>query len=190
MSILTDLFLTFARIGCFTFGGGYAMIALISDACVEKKKWISHDEMLNVTVAAESTPGPIAINCATHIGYRQAGMIGAAIATLGIVLPSFLIIFALAHFLEEFLGIGFIAAAFQGIKIAVGLIILDAGLGMLARMKKKALPLAIMGCSCACMLAAEIFSLPVSSLSLLGFAALAGLSAMAFKGQKAKGRQS
>ncbi len=68
-----DLFLTFAKIGLFTFGGGYAMIALIENACVEKKQWISHDEMMNITVIAESTPGPIAINCATYVGYRQQG---------------------------------------------------------------------------------------------------------------------
>ena len=84
-----DLFLTFAKIGLFTFGGGYAMIALIENACVEKKQWISHDEMMNITVIAESTPGPIAINCATYVGYRQQGFWGALAATLGIILCQF-----------------------------------------------------------------------------------------------------
>ena len=93
MNILADLFLTFAKIGCFTFGGGYAMISLIEDVCVEKKKWITHDDMMNITVIAESTPGPIAINCATFVGYRECGLRGAAAATVGMVLPSFLIIF-------------------------------------------------------------------------------------------------
>ena len=73
MPILLDLFLTFAKVGLFTFGGGYAMIALIEDACVSKKAWITHDDMMNVTVIAESTPGPIAINCATFVGYKQKG---------------------------------------------------------------------------------------------------------------------
>ena len=77
MSLLLDLFLNFAKIGLFTFGGGYAMIALIENACVEKKQWITHDEMMNITVIAESTPGPIAINCATYVGYKQKGFIGA-----------------------------------------------------------------------------------------------------------------
>ncbi len=83
MSLLTDLFLTFAGIGLFTFGGGYAMIALIENICVEKKQWITHDEMMNITVIAESTPGPIAINCATYVGYKKKGFIGALIATVG-----------------------------------------------------------------------------------------------------------
>ncbi len=76
MPILLDLFLTFAKVGLFTFGGGYAMIALIEDACVSKKAWITHDDMMNVTVIAESTPGPIAINCATFVGYKQKGLPG------------------------------------------------------------------------------------------------------------------
>ena len=136
MPILLDLFLTFAKVGLFTFGGGYAMIALIEDACVSKKAWITHDDMMNVTVIAESTPGPIAINCATFVGYKQKGLPGAAAATLGIVLPSFLIIFLISSFLENFLEIAWIANAFKGIRIAVGLLILDAGLKMVKKMPK------------------------------------------------------
>ena len=92
MPILMELFLTFAKIGLFTFGGGYAMISIIEDNCVDKKKWITHDEMMELTVIAESTPGPIAINMATGVGFRQAGMLGAIMATFGVVLPSFVII--------------------------------------------------------------------------------------------------
>ena len=98
---LLDLFLNFAKIGLFTFGGGYAMIALIEDICVEKKRWITHDEMMNVTVIAESTPGPIAINCATYVGYKQKGLSGAAAATVGMVLPSFCIIFWQVNYLNS-----------------------------------------------------------------------------------------
>ena len=79
----------FAKIGLFTFGGGYAMILFIESICVEKKKWITHDEMMNITVIAESTPGPVAINCATYVGYKKGGMVGSIIATLGMILPSF-----------------------------------------------------------------------------------------------------
>ena len=93
MNLLLDLFLSFAKIGLFTFGGGYAMIALIENACVEKKKWITHDEMMNVTVIAESTPGPIAINCATFVGYKQKGWPGAIAAIVGMVFPSFCLVF-------------------------------------------------------------------------------------------------
>ena len=103
MNILLDLFLTFAKIGLFTFGGGYAMIAMIEHNCVEKKQWITHDEMMNVTVIAESTPGPIAINCATFTGYKKAGFSGALAATLGMVLPSFAVIYLISMFLDNFL---------------------------------------------------------------------------------------
>ena len=109
MNILTDLFLTFAKIGAFTFGGGYAMIALIENICVERKAWITHEEMMHITVIAESTPGPIAINCATYVGYKKAGMPGAVIATLGIVLPSFLIIYLIAGLMDHFLDLKLVA---------------------------------------------------------------------------------
>ena len=79
MPILLQLFLTFAKIGLFTFGGGYAMISIIENICVERKKWITHDEMMEITVIAESTPGPIAINCATYVGQKTAGLLGSAV---------------------------------------------------------------------------------------------------------------
>ena len=137
MNTVLDLFLTFAKIGFFTFGGGYAMISLIEDSCVEKKQWITHDEMLNVTVIAESTPGPIAINCATFVGYKQKGLTGAVAATIGIVLPSFCIIFLISMFLDNFLEIAWIAHAFMGVRIAVGILILDAAIKMFKKMQKK-----------------------------------------------------
>ena len=177
MNITADLFLTFARIGCFTFGGGYAMIALIKDDCVDKKQWITPDEMMDISVIAESTPGPMAINCATFIGYRQAGMSGAAMATLGIVLPSFLIIFLISCYLDHFLEIGWIASAFQGIRIAIGILILNVGCSMLKKMKKKLFPYAIMGASCAAMLAIDLFSLPVSAIAVMLTAAAVSLYA-------------
>ena len=102
MNLLLDLFLSFAKIGMFTFGGGYAMIAMIEEACVDKKKWITHEEMMNITVIAESTPGPIAINCATYVGYKQAGFVGSIFSTLGIVFPSFIIIYIISMFLDGF----------------------------------------------------------------------------------------
>ena len=174
--ILLDLFLTFAGIGLFTFGGGYAMIALIEASCVEKKQWITHDEMMNVTVIAESTPGPIAINCATYVGYKQKGLIGAAAATIGMVLPSFCIIFLISRFLDDFLAITWVAHAFMGIKIAVGILILDAGIKMVRKMQKKPLPAAIMACAFAAMLLNDLFALRVSSITLMLCAAVVSLS--------------
>lgn len=170
-----DLFLTFAKIGLFTFGGGYAMIALIENACVEKKQWISHDEMMNITVIAESTPGPIAINCATYVGYRQQGFWGALVATLGIILPSFCIIFAISAFLDRFLEITWIAHAFQGIKIAVGILILDAACKMLKKMQKKAMPRIILIAAFGAMLLINILSVRISSIILMLTAGLVSL---------------
>ncbi len=186
MSLLLDLFLTFAKIGLFTFGGGYAMIALIENTCVGQKQWITHDEMMNIAVIAESTPGPIAINCATFVGYRQKGFWGSLVATLGMILPSFCIIYAISMYLDRFLEITWIAHAFQGIKIAVGLLILDAALTMLRKMHKKPLPRTIMACACAAMLAIDIFSLRISSIVLMLTAGLVSL--LLFLGKKpAKG---
>lgn len=180
--ILLDLFLTFMKIGLFTFGGGYAMISMIENNCVEKKKWITHDDMMNVTVIAESTPGPIAINCATFVGYRQAGLIGALAATLGIVFPSFVVIYAISMFLDNFLEITIIANAFKGIKIAVGILILDAAITMIQKMRKNVLPRAIMVCSFLVMLLVNIFSWNFSSISLMLVAAVISLVIFAFGG--------
>ena len=172
MTALLDLFLTFAGIGLFTFGGGYAMISLIENSCVEKKRWITHDEMMNVTVIAESTPGPIAINCATFVGYKQKGLAGAIAATIGMVLPSFCIIFLISVFLDNFLEISWIAHAFMGIKLAVGILILDAAIKMIRKMQKKPVPLAIMICASVAMLLIDIFALKISSITLMLIAAL------------------
>ena len=184
--MLLDLYLTFSKIGLFTFGGGYAMIALIEDICVEKKQWITHDEMMNVTVIAESTPGPIAINCATYVGYKQKGLPGAAFATVGIVLPSFCIIFLISMFLDSFLEIPWIAHAFMGIKAAVGILILDAGIKMIRKMQKKPQPRAIMLCAFAAMLLIDMFSLHISSITLMLIAALVSLSLFLVKQQGGK----
>ena len=173
---MLDLFLTFAKIGLFTFGGGYAMISLIENSCVEKKGWITHDEMMNVTVIAESTPGPIAINCATFVGYKQKGLIGAIAATIGMVLPSFSIILLISMFLDNFLEIAWIAHAFMGVKIAVGILILDAAIKMIRKMQKKPIPLTIMACAFLAMLLIDIFALHVSSITLMLIAAVISLA--------------
>ena len=182
MNILCSLFLTFAKIGFFTFGGGYAMIAMIENICVENKKWITHDEMMDITVIAESTPGPIAINCATFTGYKKAGFAGALAATFGIIVPSFAVIYLISMFLDNFLELTLIANAFKGIKIAVGILILDAAFTMLKKMHKKKLPRAIMACSCAAMLCINIFSLNFSSISLMMAAAAVSLAVFVLGG--------
>ena len=176
MNILVDLFLTFAKIGLFTFGGGYAMIAIIENNCVEKKQWITHDEMMDITVIAESTPGPIAINCATYTGYKRAGFIGSVVATLGMILPSFFVIYFISVFMDNFLEIEMIASAFKGIKIGVGLLILDAGITMVKKMHKKKMPRIIMALSCLMMLIINLLSLKISTITLMLFAGLFSLA--------------
>ena len=187
MNIIFDLFMTFAKVGLFTFGGGYAMIALIENTCVEKKHWISHDEMMNITVIAESTPGPIAINCATYVGYKQKGFTGALAATIGMVLPSFCIIFSISRFLDHFLEITWVAHAFQGIEISVGILILDAAVKMLQKMQKKPMPLAFMLFAFAVMLLINIFAVRISSIILMLAAGLISLVIFMVKKPAAKG---
>ena len=116
---LWALFYTFFKIGAFTFGGGYAMIPLIQKETVENKKWITDDDILEIIAIAESTPGPVAINSATFVGYRTCGFWGAACATLGVVLPSFLIILAIAYVLREFQELKAVEYAFNGIRAGV-----------------------------------------------------------------------
>lgn len=187
MTVLPDLFLTFAKIGLFTFGGGYAMLSTIEQNCVERKQWITHDEMMNITVIAESTPGPIAINCATFTGYKQAGLPGAVAATLGIVVPSFAVIYLISMFLDNFLELTLIANAFKGIKIAVGLLILDAAITMIKKMHKKKLPRTIMVCSCAAMLCVNFFTWNFSSISLMLIAAAVSLTVYLLNGAQKGG---
>ena len=158
------------------------MIAMIENNCVERKQWITHDEMMNVTVIAESTPGPIAINCATFTGYKKAGFIGALVATLGIVVPSFAVIYLISMFLNNFLELTIIANAFKGIKIAVGILILDVAVTMIKKMHKKKLPRTIMLCSCVVMLCINIFSWNFSSISLMLIAAAISLTIFVLNG--------
>ena len=171
---LFKLFSVFLRIGLFTFGGGYAMISIVEDACVERRHWITQKEMDDLIVVAESTPGPIAINCATYVGARHCGFAGAVCATLGMVLPSFLIIFVLSRFLDRFLEIRIVANAFRGVKLAVGILVLDAGRRIYLRLPKKPLPLIIFFSSLLGILLVNYFSLRVSSIVMM--LAAAGVS--------------
>ena len=159
-----SLFLTMLKIGLFTFGGGYAMIALLENEFVEKKKWLEKDEFLDVAAIAESTPGPIAINAATFIGYKNSGMIGSVIATLGICIPSFVIIYAISLFFDAFLSLTLVAYAFKGIQICVVYLILTAGLKMLKQMKKTAFNMIIISITLICMIVFSLFAVKFSTI--------------------------
>jgi chromate transporter len=139
--------------------------------------WVTEAEIANIIAIAESTPGPIAINCATYIGFKQKGIGGAVAATVGMALPSFCIIFLISMFLDRFLEIRWIANAFRGIKLAVGILILDAAIRMIRKMPKKPFTVVIAVCAFAAMLLVSIFSVRVTSITLMLIAALIGLIA-------------
>ena len=181
--IYLELFLTFLMIGAFTFGGGYAMLPLIQEE-VAAKGWVDAASLVDFVAVSESTPGPFAINSATYVGYKQAGIPGSIASTLGIVLPSFVIIYLIAQMLDNFLEIVWIANAFKGIKIGVGLLILRVAINMLKKMKPKPMPRIIAGCAFAAMLTINFLALNISSISLLLVAAFVSLCIFYVKEQK------
>ena len=136
MKLICSLFITFLKIGAFTFGGGYAMIALLENEFVEKKKWLEKSEFLDMVAVAESTPGPVAINSATYIGYKIAGFAGATMSTLGVCIPSFFVIYGISLFFDQFLSLRWVSCAFRGIQVCVIYLILTAGLKMLKSIDK------------------------------------------------------
>lgn len=133
---LSTLFFTFLKIGAFTFGGGYAMLALLEREFLDRRGWLTRDEFLDMTAIAESTPGPMAINSATYIGYHLAGVPGAALATLAVCIPSFVIIYLISLFFDRFLSLRLVACAFQGIQVCVVYLIGSAGWKMLKGLKR------------------------------------------------------
>lgn len=180
-----EMFLSFFKIGLFTFGGGYAMLALIESELVEKKKWISKEEFLDMVAIAESTPGPIAINSATYIGYKRAGVLGSALSTLGVVLPSFIIIFIISLFLEAFLAVELVAYAFRGIQACVVYLIISAGWKMLKGLKKNAMSVSILCIVTLVMVALSVFAVSFSTIILILFSGCVGL-AVYFVGKASK----
>ena len=147
MKELIEIFLTFLKIGAFTFGGGYAMIPLIQREAVEKHHWVTDEDILDIVAIAESTPGPIAINAATFVGYQRKGFSGAVMATLGVVLPSFLIIFIVFHVLQAFQDAKIVQYAFRGIRVAVLVLMLNALIKMFRTNRKGMVCYLLMGLS-------------------------------------------
>lgn len=155
---LLPLFITFLKIGGFTFGGGYAMIPIIQREIVENKKWITDDDILEIIAIAESTPGPIAINSATFVGYRVAGFFGAFLATLGVVLPPFTIIFVISFVLRQFSELRAVKYAFWGIRAGVLALICKALWSMYKKVDKGLIPYIIMA---AAFIATAVFNINV-----------------------------
>lgn len=174
------LFIAFAKIGAFTFGGGYAMIPLIQKEVAERRKWITHEDILEIIAIAESTPGPIAINAATFIGYRTAGFWGAFFATTGVVLPSFLIIMAISFVLRQFESLKVIQYAFNGIRAGVLALIIKALVSMYRQCPKKIVSYMIIGVAFA---AVALFHINVL-LVIIGCAAMGLISSFMAKSRE------
>ena len=157
------LFLVMFRIGLFTFGGGYAMISLLESELVSKRKWVETDEFYNMVAIAESTPGPVAINAATYVGYMLAGFLGALAATVAVCLPSFIIIFIISLFFDAFLSLKYVAYAFDGIQVCVIFLILQAGVKMLLKLEKSVWNILVLISVVACMVTLSVLSIAFSS---------------------------
>lgn len=183
------LFLTMFKIGLFTFGGGYAMLALLENEFVEKRGWLTKEEFLNMLAIAESTPGPIAINSATYIGYRTAGVLGSAFATLGVCLPSFIIIYIISLFFDAFLKLKFVQYAFLGIRACVVYLIASAGFKLLKGLKKNVLSTVIFIAVLVVMTAFSIFAVKFSTVFYILICGTIGLVAYLIGLMSRKGAQ-
>ena len=174
---LGTLFFTFFKIGLFTFCGGYAMIALLEEEFIQRRKWLDKDEFLDMTAIAESTPGPVAINSATYLGYKLAKVPGAATATVAVCLPSFLIIYAISLFFEQFTQLTVIANAFKGIQVCVIYLIFSAGVRMLKALDKSPFATGVLAAVMLVMVGLSLAGVSVSSILLILLSGAAGVAA-------------
>ena len=175
--ILGTLFFTFFKIGLFTFGGGYAMIALLEEEFIQRRKWLDKDEFLDMAAIAESTPGPVAINSATYLGYKLAKVPGAATATVAVCLPSFLIIYAISLFFEQFTQLTVIANAFKGIQVCVIYLIFSAGVRMLKALDKSPFTTGVLAAVMLVMVGLSLAGVSISSILLILLSGAAGVAA-------------
>lgn len=170
-----NLFLIMFKIGLFTFGGGYAMIALLENEFVSRRNWLNKEEFIDIVAIAESTPGPIAINAATYIGYRLEGIFGSVKATLGVCTPSFAIIYVISLFLDRFLENAYVAAAFKGIQVCVIYLIFMAGIRLYKGLEKTVFNRLMFTVVLAVMLAASFFSFNFSTIAMIIISGLVGI---------------
>ena len=186
MSKTGELFGTFFKIGAFTFGGGYAMVALLEHEFVEEKRWLTREEFLDMVAIAESTPGPVAVNSATYIGYKLAGVAGAAASTLAVCLPSFAVIYLISLFFDRFLQLTVVANAFKGIQACVIYLILSAGVKMLKNLQRTPFNTAVVAVVLAAMVGCSVLAVKFSSICCILLCGAAGVLAYAV-GQGKKG---
>lgn len=170
-----DLFLTFLKIGAFTFGGGYAMVALLEHEFVEEKQWVSREEFLDMVAIAESTPGPMAVNSATYIGYKIEGVEGAAASTVAVCIPSFAVIYLISLVFDQFLSLSVVASAFRGIQVCVIYLILSAGLKMLKNLQHSAFNIIVLAVVMAAMVGCSLAAVSFSSIYYILLCGAAGV---------------
>jgi chromate transporter len=182
-----QLFLVFLQLGATTFGGGYAMIPQIREQIVEKRKWLTDDELLEVTAIAESTPGPMSINLATYVGYKKGGFLGSLLATLGVVIPSLVVIYLVSLIFNQFISNPWVNYAFVGVKAAVAFLICDAAYGLIKKMKREAFQIIVLILVTITMILFDVFSVNFSSIYLILIGGALGLifySLMALRKKK------
>ena len=166
------LFATFFKIGAFTFGGGYAMVALLEHEFVEEKQWVTREEFLDMVAIAESTPGPMAVNSATYIGYKLEGVPGAAASTLAVCLPSFAVIYAISLFFDQFLQLSVVSSAFRGIQVCVVYLVPK----MLKNLKKDAFSRVVLAAVLLAMVSCSVLAVSFSSIFYILLSGAAGLA--------------
>ena len=184
LKIYLSLFWELFKIGLFTFGGGYAMVAVFERELVEKKKWLNDEEFTDILAIAESTPGPLAINSATFVGYKVCGFWGSFFATLGVVLPSFSIILIISLFFDKFLELEYVNYAFRGIQACVAFLILSAGIKMAKKLKPNPLNVILASITVVCLVTLTLLSVNFSTIFYIligGFVGLCVYGATCFK---------
>ncbi len=181
---LINLFFSFFKIGLLTFGGGYAMISVFEDEFCSKKQYITEPEFIEMIALAESTPGPIAINGATYVGYKRAGVLGSIFATIGMVLPSFIIIYLISIYFDAFMQIALVQKAFRGIQCGIGVLIINAGIKMLKKAKKDWFNITWLVLTIILMVVVELFSIKFSAIYVIVFGGALGVIRTLFDKKK------
>lgn len=169
------LFVTMLKIGLFAFGGGYGMISLLENEFVSKRKWLGEEEFVDLITVAESTPGPIAINCSTYIGYKISKLLGAILATVAVCIPSFIIIFGISLVFNAFLANAYVAAAFKGVQVCVLFLIINAAIKTSKTLKKRVLDILVFSFTVLCSAVFALFAVDFSSVLYILISALLGL---------------
>ena len=183
------LFLTFLKVGAFTFGGGYAMIPIIQKETVERRKWVNNNDILDILAISESTPGPISVNAATYIGFKVAGFWGSFFATLGLAIPSFVIIYIISFFYKTFMSWSIVQAAFKGLSVGVIILLFSAVLKLRKSVPHNWLSVVLFSLTLVGMMCYNFFQLKIPSVSLIfiGLGLLVGVIA-ALLSRKEKGK--